>query len=382
MTQLDTAHAVHVQFPTKQEIVITTSTLPGLEFHIPPNTVITDIEGKIANQISITPIPLNQPPFPLPQVQLPIYFTIQPGGGYIQVSTSGNLWNNSTLQCTNAPGPFYGAVFSNNNGWTITLRDGTKLVFLQPGNFGPGKYQDIGLVSITDRNGNVLKVLLDSNNYITGIASPNGWWIQFTNDSNHRISVAPDNIGRTVQYFYDSLGRLCKVIDANGGIWMYGYDPIKIDRMTSLTDPRNIQLLQNTYDTNGRVTKQVLADQTSTYQFSYAIDSNNNIIQTTVTDPSGVIRRLQFLPPPLYPDGSFVSVGRYGSSQILALGRPQQQTISYQLYSGSNLLQSITDSLNRTTSFTYDVLGNLSGVTALSGTSSAVLGPICVRSRF
>jgi YD repeat-containing protein len=86
MTELDMAHAVHIQFPTTTEVVITTPTLPGLEFHLPPNTTITDIDGKLANLISITPVPITQPPFPLPHIEVPIYFTIQPGGGKIWVN--------------------------------------------------------------------------------------------------------------------------------------------------------------------------------------------------------------------------------------------------------------------------------------------------------
>src|SRR5207244_3816368 len=66
MTELDTVHAVHIQFPTTQEVVVTTPTLPGLELHIPPKTIITDIDGRTATEISITPIPISQPPFPLP----------------------------------------------------------------------------------------------------------------------------------------------------------------------------------------------------------------------------------------------------------------------------------------------------------------------------
>ncbi|PYR97132.1 MAG: hypothetical protein DMG12_24820, partial [Acidobacteria bacterium] len=89
MTPLDTAHAVNVPFPTTAEVVVATPLLPGLEFHIPPNTTITDIDGKAASQISITPIPVRQPPFPLPPgVAVPIYFTIQPGGGYITVANT------------------------------------------------------------------------------------------------------------------------------------------------------------------------------------------------------------------------------------------------------------------------------------------------------
>jgi len=89
MTPLDTAHAVKVPFPTSTEVVVTSPLLPGLQFHIPPNTTITDIDGNLASEISITPVPIKQPPFPLPKgVQVPIYFTIQPGSGYIAVAGS------------------------------------------------------------------------------------------------------------------------------------------------------------------------------------------------------------------------------------------------------------------------------------------------------
>jgi hypothetical protein len=85
----DFAEVVKVPFPTTAEVVVTTPLLPGLEFRIPPNTTITDIDGNVASDISITPVPIKQPPFPLPKgVQVPIYFTIQPGSGYIAVAGS------------------------------------------------------------------------------------------------------------------------------------------------------------------------------------------------------------------------------------------------------------------------------------------------------
>jgi len=84
MTPLDVVHAIRVLSPTISDMVLTTPTLPGLELHIPKGTVITDHEGKVVREISITPIPLSRPPFPLPQgVPVPIYFTIQPGAAYL-----------------------------------------------------------------------------------------------------------------------------------------------------------------------------------------------------------------------------------------------------------------------------------------------------------
>ena len=82
---------MRIPSPTVKETVITTPQIPGLELHLPPQTVITDHDGKVVREISITPIPVDQPPFPLPSgVQVPIYFTIQPGGAYVAVHAYGN----------------------------------------------------------------------------------------------------------------------------------------------------------------------------------------------------------------------------------------------------------------------------------------------------
>ncbi len=559
MTELDMVHAVSVKFPTTQEVIITTPTLPGLEFHIPPHTIITDIDGKVATQISITSIPLKQPPFPLPEVEVPIYFTIQPGGGSIWVNgggstkgawlvypniynwpvgrsvnfwnydpytsrgwyiygqgkvaadrksiipnpgteiyqltgamvagsgwappsgppgldwgggggggggngggppvpkggepvdlstglfvyektdlylpdvipisltrvyrnddttsrafgigttlpydmfivgdlndfswvelvlpnggrvrfdrTQGNYWNTSTLQCTTTPGAFYGATFTTSapgwsgSGafWVITLRDGTVMNFLQPGNIGPQNYQAVALSSITDRNGNTVHVYRNSNNYITQIQSPNGRWIQLSYDSNNppRVISAQDSAGRVVGYSYDpTLGTLDTVTDANQGVWTYGYDPSY--EMTSIEDARQIIYLQNTY-VNGRVTQQILSSSQMLYSFNYVTDSNNNVTQTTVTDPNGNVRQVTFASPQTSPDGVFVS-GGYATEDIHALGKPEQQVFTYSIDPTTNFLLSETDSLNRTTSYTYDSLGNTNSITQLAGTSSA-----------
>jgi len=91
MTPLDMAHSVKISSPTTNETVITSPLLPGLELRLPSGTVITDYHGKVVTEISITPVPLDRPPFPLPNVRVPIYFTIQPGSAYIKViNTSGS----------------------------------------------------------------------------------------------------------------------------------------------------------------------------------------------------------------------------------------------------------------------------------------------------
>jgi RHS repeat-associated protein len=86
MTPLDTAHAISIPSPTLQDTVVTTPALPGLKLDLPAQTVIYDHYGHVVHQITITPIPLNRPPFPIPQgLNVTFYFSIQPGGAYLRV---------------------------------------------------------------------------------------------------------------------------------------------------------------------------------------------------------------------------------------------------------------------------------------------------------
>jgi RHS repeat-associated protein len=84
MTRLDKAHAVSLPAKITKPIVVMTPRIPGLQLHIAPGTVIRDRNGAIVRKISITPIPMDHPPFPLPaDTPIPLYFTIQPGGATI-----------------------------------------------------------------------------------------------------------------------------------------------------------------------------------------------------------------------------------------------------------------------------------------------------------
>jgi RHS repeat-associated protein len=84
MPAIDTENAVSIPSPTPDEIVVTTPHIPGWELHLPPGTIIRDEDGQIVTEISITPIPVDRPPFPLPfGAEFTMYFTVQPGGAYI-----------------------------------------------------------------------------------------------------------------------------------------------------------------------------------------------------------------------------------------------------------------------------------------------------------
>lgn len=84
MPRLDTKNAVTIPVEITTEIVVTNPAIPGLELHLAPGSRVVDDEGRAVRTIGITPIPVDRPPFPLPtNVDVPIYFTIQPATAYV-----------------------------------------------------------------------------------------------------------------------------------------------------------------------------------------------------------------------------------------------------------------------------------------------------------
>lgn len=80
LTAQDSAGDANLPSPTAQEVHVSSPSIPGLELVIPPGTIIRGRDGKVVTRINITPIPTDRAPFPIPQLDVPVYFTIQPGG--------------------------------------------------------------------------------------------------------------------------------------------------------------------------------------------------------------------------------------------------------------------------------------------------------------
>jgi RHS repeat-associated protein len=277
---------------------------------------------------------------------------ILPDGGRIHYTriSPGTTYVDAVYEHTATPTVFYkSTLFWNGYGWDLKLKDGTVYVF---GDMAP-------LQAIRDRYGNQITLTWTYGTFgnITRITSTNGRWVEFTYDAGDRITQAKDNMGRTVNYAYDASGRLFHVTDPNGGVTEYTYDASH--RILTLKDTRGIVYLTNAYDANGRVSLQTQADD-STYQFAYTLDGNGKVTQTDVTDPRGKIRRATF-----NADG-------YALTDTRALGQPEQQTTTYERETGTNFISSATDALGRRTDYTYDTKGNVTGVTRLAGTPDAV----------
>lgn len=68
-----------------------------------------------------------------------------------------------------------------------------------------------------------------------------------------------------------------------------GYEPYF---MTSITDGKGTELLRNWY-ADSRVSEQRLADG-KTYRYDYLFDRQHNVVETTVTLPSGERKKILF----------------------------------------------------------------------------------------
>jgi hypothetical protein len=145
--------------------------------------------------------------------------------------------------------------------------------------------------------------------------------------------------------------------------------------------------------TTGMVHYQYQADGTSFYQFNWTTTSNTQNFTFTANSGSGgpapyqvlnfrscttcnegfapLITQVDVIDPRGYTRRVSFNQNGYTSSDIRALGKPEQETTTY-AYSADNLISTVTDQLGRVSSYGFDVDGNPTTITKLSGTSNAV----------
>jgi RHS repeat-associated protein len=188
------------------------------------------------------------------------------------------------------------------------------------------------------------------------------------------ITAITDNVGRTVKYDYDGNGRLWKVTDQNNEVEAYTYDAN--GRLYEVFDKRANRLateasqppctaptascypmVRNEYYPDGRVMRQTLADG-AVWQFAYETLADGTR-KTTITDPRTFVTERYF------------NADNYVIREVRAVGQSVEQTFNFERDPVRQLLESVTDALNRTTKFGYDPWGRLTSVTRLHGTPSA-----------
>lgn len=198
------------------------------------------------------------------------------------------------------------------------------------------------LVSIRNRLGVGLNFARNANGYLTAITNTlNNFAIHLSYGPNGLVESAstyPD--GRTVTYSYDTNGCLTSVQDTAGGVTRYTWTELVFGSyhgygIATVTDPRGVQILANTYDTGTqRISSQRLGNG-GTFRFAYQGQSDGSQI-TRVTDPNGNAIDVHLEPT---------------------------QGYSYRL-------RSVRDALGRTTTFHYPSSGPsfITGITDFRGT--------------
>lgn len=284
---------------------------------------------------------------------------ILPDGGRIHYAriSPGTSFADAVYQNTSSPGRYYGSIIkhgvTSETYWTLTLRDGTTYGFVDA--FASSSARNAAVRTIADRYGNKLVLTRDNSKNLTQIMSPNGRKLVLVYDSGNRVTQVTDDLGRILQYAYDASGRLITATDPAGKSEHFTYD--SNHNMLSVTDKRGNVMVTNTYDANGRVSTQTYADST-TSSFAYTLNgAGTAVVQTDFTDQRGVVRRMIF------------GAKGYPTSVTKALGRGEQQVVSFDRDATTTLLNSMTDALNRTTTYTYDVLGNNTTITRADGSS-------------
>ena len=243
-----------------------------------------------------------------------------------------------------------GAVFTKfaDGHYELRLRDGMTWVFNSAG----------WLTQQRDRYGNQVTITRDGANLVTQIQNPAGKTLTFTYKTVSRgdtffsvIASITDPLGRMWKYDYNVIrtARLASVTDPAGNVTTYTYGTagpapyIPTEGLLTITDPKGITWLKNQYDGAGRVIRQTLANGV-TYTYAYIL-AGATITQTTVTDPRGYATTYRFSPV----------------QYVSQIDAPGQTTIN-QYDPATNQLVSVKDALNRTTTYTYDVLGNVASI--------------------
>ena len=222
------------------------------------------------------------------------------------------------------------------SGEIVTIKDLNTLSIYQFDVYG---YLD----EITTKEGVVTKINYDANGLITS-ARIGEKTISFTYSANKLVKEVTLPSNKKMQYKYDGKRNLVEFIDANGNIKKYNYD--KNNYLISIIDKNNNTATQNTYDNEGRVTKQ--------------IDGNGNVSTLIYGDHKTTIEK---------GDGSkeeYYFNDNYDTTKIVQNG----VTTSQYTYNTYRNITSSTDEDGKETKYTYDK-ENLMKTEYPDGTSEA-----------
>jgi YD repeat-containing protein len=172
--------------------------------------------------------------------------------------------------------------------WTVRQRDGSTWRF-RPCGVG----SVCSVMDSRDADGHTIHYRRDPRGRLIKMESSADRWIALEYDDRDRIARAYSSNKDNVRYEYDERGRLTRVTSDQGTTRRYGYT--EQDQMASVEDPEIG--ITNTYDANGRCTRQVDrfpgSEETLSFQFDYAVEGSR-VAAATSTQSDGTWSRYSF----------------------------------------------------------------------------------------
>jgi len=189
----------------------------------------------------------------------------------------------------------------------------------------------------------------DGSDRLTRVSNPVGLFLDFSYNTNNRIISVVDSTSRTLSYGYDSKGNLTSFTDPIGRTTLYTYS--QDDFMVTVTKPGN-RVTSVTYI--DRRVSSVTSPDGAVSMFTWDYDNH----KLTITDPVGTNHEYGFTAnwhlvsysiPSMGISKQFVSSGSALVEMADALGNN-----SHYSYGSDGLVNSITDALGNTTTYTWD----------------------------
>ena len=247
---------------------------------------------------------------------------------------------------------------------SIVNKEGTKTIV---------NYDDYGLITTIKVAEKTIAFTYNDNKLVKEVTLPSGKKTSYTYDENRNLISYKDTLGKVEQYTYDDNNYLTSIKDKNG-----------------------FTITKNTYDAQGRVTKQIdgngnvtrieyESDKSKVYNADgtideYAFNAQQDIVSinqdgkesstytydeyrniTSSSDADGNVTKYTYdkynLLKTEYPDGTYEEY-RYDSLGNMIYERSKEGNISETTYSGYNVVSTINAN-NQTKNYVYDAQGRV-----------------------
>ena len=271
-------------------------------------------------------------------------------------------------------------------------------------------YNELGrMQSATDALGNTIEYQYDKLGQVVSLTDSMGAQTAFTYNKNGQIATVTDADGGVTQYSYDACGNLIQTTDPMGNVVQYAYDAmnnqIKECRLSEEGEQTHITLYQ--YDKRGGMIREIdplLAEKTYTY------DGSGNIISMVDEEENETTVRynLNHLPVQInyyngrcdngsrldgsqnngsqnngspnnssQNNGSQNNGSQINSKEVKFRYNSRGELVEMKDWNGTAVLEhdslgrltKITDHNNRSTGYSYDPAGNITGIVYPDGST-------------